>query len=128
LMGILCQSSILLVPWNDPSLVRLNLNVMQAGNLCHRENTIIPVGRILRYTCIPSEPPLVVDKALSDPSWPSNGEVALKICRSLCYFSYEWLYSYKLNRWTAINWIHSRSWCGAFGFSSFSRHYNKNHW
>ncbi|KAK8467190.1 hypothetical protein PHAVU_008G276150 [Phaseolus vulgaris] len=42
------------------------------------ENKIISVERILQYTCIPSEPPLVADENRSDPSWPSNGEVDIQ--------------------------------------------------
>jgi len=47
-------------------------------NLCNMENKIISVERILQYTCIPSEPPLVVDENRPDPSWPSNGEVDIR--------------------------------------------------
>jgi len=47
-------------------------------NLCNMENKIISVERILQYTCIPSEPPLVVDENRPDPSWPSNGEVDIQ--------------------------------------------------
>jgi len=59
----------------------LNLNEIQAWmiwNLCNMENKIISVERILQYTCIPSEPPLVVDENRPDPSWPSNGEVDIR--------------------------------------------------
>ncbi|KAK7371933.1 hypothetical protein VNO80_05300 [Phaseolus coccineus] len=59
----------------------LNLNIIQAWliwNLCNMENKIISVERILQYTCIPSEPPLVVDENPPDPSWPSNGEVDIQ--------------------------------------------------
>ncbi|BAT80618.1 hypothetical protein LR48_Vigan07g014300 [Vigna angularis] len=59
----------------------LNLNEIQAWmiwNLCNMENKIISVERILQYTCIPSEPPLVIDENRPDPSWPSNGEVDIQ--------------------------------------------------
>ncbi|KAK7276929.1 hypothetical protein RIF29_18078 [Crotalaria pallida] len=56
----------------------LNLNMIQAWviwNLCNLENKIISVERILQYTCIPSEPPLVIEENRPNPSWPSFGEV-----------------------------------------------------
>ncbi|KAK9275695.1 hypothetical protein L1049_022962 [Liquidambar formosana] len=56
----------------------LNLNMLQANtiwNLCYLENKIISVERILQYTCIPSEPPLVIEESRPDRSWPSHGEV-----------------------------------------------------
>ena len=58
----------------------LNLNVLQAWviwNLCNLENKIISVERILQYTGIPSEPPLVIEENRPDPSWPSHGEVEI---------------------------------------------------
>ncbi|KAJ0046710.1 hypothetical protein Pint_03905 [Pistacia integerrima] len=68
----------------DPALAGLavtyglNLNMLQAWviwNLCNLENKIISVERILQYTCIPSEPPLVIEESRPDRSWPSHGEV-----------------------------------------------------
>ncbi|KAL2666064.1 hypothetical protein AAZV13_02G256900 [Glycine max] len=59
----------------------LNLNMIQAWmiwNLCNMENKIISVERILQYTCIPCEPPLVVDENRPDSSWPSYGEVDIQ--------------------------------------------------
>ncbi|CAJ1971494.1 unnamed protein product [Sphenostylis stenocarpa] len=59
----------------------LNLNTIQAWmiwNLCKMENKIISVERILQYTSIPSEPPLVIDENQPDSSWPSNGEVDIQ--------------------------------------------------
>ncbi|XP_061375641.1 ABC transporter C family member 3 isoform X2 [Gastrolobium bilobum] len=59
----------------------LNLNMIQAWviwNLCNLENKIISVERILQYTSIPSEPPLVVEETRPDPSWPSYGEVNIQ--------------------------------------------------
>ncbi|XP_044482645.1 ABC transporter C family member 3-like [Mangifera indica] len=56
----------------------LNLNTLQAWviwNLCNLENKIISVERILQYTCIPSEPPLVLEENRPKRSWPSHGEV-----------------------------------------------------
>ncbi|KAJ1392542.1 P-loop containing nucleoside triphosphate hydrolase [Sesbania bispinosa] len=59
----------------------LNLNMIQAWmiwSLCNLENKIISVERIVQYTCIPSEPPLVVDENRPDPSWPSYGEIDIQ--------------------------------------------------
>ncbi|XP_068488807.1 ABC transporter C family member 3-like [Phaseolus vulgaris] len=59
----------------------LNLNMIQAWviwNLCNIENKIISVERILQYTSIPSEPPLVVEETRPNPSWPSYGEVDIQ--------------------------------------------------
>ncbi|CAN4102635.1 unnamed protein product [Withania somnifera] len=68
----------------DPSVAGLavtyglNLNVLQAWvvwNLCNMENKIISVERILQYTGLPSEPPLIIESNRPDPNWPSCGEV-----------------------------------------------------
>ncbi|KAK8967570.1 ABC transporter C family member 3 [Platanthera guangdongensis] len=59
----------------------LNLNMLQAWviwNLCNLENKIISVERILQYTSIPNEPPLVIEANRPDHNWPSNGEVELR--------------------------------------------------
>ncbi|KAG6637775.1 ABC transporter C family member 3-like isoform X1 [Carya illinoinensis] len=59
----------------------LNLNMLQAWviwNICQLENKIISVERILQYTCIPSEPPLVTEENRPDHSWPSHGEVDIR--------------------------------------------------
>ncbi|XP_027369176.1 ABC transporter C family member 3-like isoform X2 [Abrus precatorius] len=59
----------------------LNLNMIQAWviwNLCNLENKIISVERILQYTCIPSEPSLVVEENRPDPSWPPYGKVDIQ--------------------------------------------------
>ncbi|KAJ4976951.1 hypothetical protein NE237_002057 [Protea cynaroides] len=56
----------------------LSLNMIQLSliwNLCSLENNIISVERMLQYTCIPSEPPLVVEDNMSDCAWPSHGKV-----------------------------------------------------
>ncbi|PKA63427.1 ABC transporter C family member 3 [Apostasia shenzhenica] len=58
----------------------LNLNMIQAWviwTLCNLENKIISVERILQYTNILSEPPLIVESKRPDPNWPSMGEVDL---------------------------------------------------
>ncbi|PIA25637.1 hypothetical protein AQUCO_11000043v1 [Aquilegia coerulea] len=56
----------------------LNLNMLQAWviwNLCNLENKIISVERLLQYTCIASEPPLVIEANRPDGNWPSHGEI-----------------------------------------------------
>lgn len=59
----------------------LNLNTLQAWfvwNLCLMENMIISVERILQYTCIPTEPPLVVESNRPSSHWPTHGEVNIR--------------------------------------------------
>ncbi|TXG67672.1 hypothetical protein EZV62_008947 [Acer yangbiense] len=59
----------------------LNLNMLQAWviwNLCNMENKIISVERMLQYTSIPSEPPLVIEENRPDRCWPSHGEVDIR--------------------------------------------------
>ncbi|ONH89522.1 hypothetical protein PRUPE_I000500 [Prunus persica] len=56
----------------------LNLNTLLAWfiwNLCNVENRIISVERLLQYTTIPSEPPLVIESNQPDRSWPLRGKV-----------------------------------------------------
>ncbi|KAF5207977.1 Abc transporter c family member [Thalictrum thalictroides] len=56
----------------------LNLNMLQAWviwNLCNLENKIISVERILQYTCLTSEPPLVIEAHRPDGDWPAHGEI-----------------------------------------------------
>lgn len=59
----------------------LNLNTLQSWvvwNLCFMENKIISVERILQYTSIPSEPPLVVESDRPESDWPIQGEVNIQ--------------------------------------------------
>ncbi|XP_020206365.2 ABC transporter C family member 3 isoform X1 [Cajanus cajan] len=59
----------------------LNLNALQANIvwfLCNLENKIISVERILQYTSLPSEAPLVITDNKPDNSWPSFGEVHIR--------------------------------------------------
>ncbi|KAK4778518.1 hypothetical protein SAY86_006046 [Trapa natans] len=59
----------------------LNLNMLQdwvIWSLCTMENKIISVERILQYTTIPSEPPLVIESSRPECSWPSNGEIVIE--------------------------------------------------
>lgn len=58
----------------------LNLNVLQAWviwNLCNVENKMISVERILQFTKIPSEAPLVIENCRPSLEWPSNGRIDL---------------------------------------------------
>lgn len=59
----------------------LNLNGLQSWvvwNLCFMENKVISVERILQYTSIPSEPPLVVESNRPESGWPIQGEVNIQ--------------------------------------------------
>nr|XP_043618789.1 ABC transporter C family member 3-like isoform X2 [Erigeron canadensis] len=80
-----CLVFLLIIPNEtfDPTIAGLvvtyglNLNNLQASmiwKLCNMENSIISVERILQYTSIPSEAPLVESKRPND-LWPSHGEV-----------------------------------------------------
>ncbi|KAK4841988.1 hypothetical protein QYF36_013851 [Acer negundo] len=71
----------------DPSLAGLvatyglNLNVLQAWviwNLCNVENKMISVERILQFTKLPSEAPLVIKENRPDSDWPTNGKIELE--------------------------------------------------
>ena len=56
----------------------LNLNILQASviwKLCNMENSIISVERILQYTSIPSEAPLLVKSNRPNYLWPFHGTV-----------------------------------------------------
>ena len=58
-------------------------------NLCNMENTIISVERVLQYTSIPSEPPLVIEENRPTCSWPSHGEVDIQDLQviSICIYA-----------------------------------------
>lgn len=59
----------------------LNLNVLQAWviwNLCNVENKMISVERILQFTNIPSEAPLVIEECRPEPEWPTDGTIELE--------------------------------------------------
>ncbi|KAL6545020.1 hypothetical protein OROHE_009927 [Orobanche hederae] len=46
-------------------------------SLCHCGTKMISVERILQYTSIPSEPPLIIEANRSHSSWPSLGEICI---------------------------------------------------
>ncbi|KAH9602493.1 hypothetical protein KSS87_020952 [Heliosperma pusillum] len=59
----------------------LNLSAVQSmmiWQLCNMENKIISVERILQYTCITSEPPLVIEETTPHSSWPSCGQISIQ--------------------------------------------------
>ncbi|XP_049404228.1 putative ABC transporter C family member 15 [Solanum stenotomum] len=71
----------------DPSLAGLaatyglNLNVLQAWviwNLCNVENKMISVERILQFSDVPSEAPLIIEKSRPKPDWPLKGRIEIK--------------------------------------------------
>ncbi|XP_057748917.1 putative ABC transporter C family member 15 isoform X1 [Arachis stenosperma] len=71
----------------DPSLAGLvatyglNLNVLQAWviwNLCNVENKMISVERILQFSSIPSEAPLIIQDCRPEPEWPMEGKIELQ--------------------------------------------------
>ncbi|CAM0884177.1 unnamed protein product [Alopecurus aequalis] len=71
----------------DPSLAGLaatyglNLNVLQAWviwNLCNVENKMICVERILQFSTIPSEPPLVIETSRPRETWPWCGKIQIE--------------------------------------------------
>lgn len=46
--------------------------------LTNLENKIISVERILQYSFIPTEPPLVIDSSRPDDTWQTQGEVKIR--------------------------------------------------
>ncbi|PQM42316.1 putative ABC transporter C family member 15 [Prunus yedoensis var. nudiflora] len=74
----------------DPSLAGLaatyglNLNVLQAWviwNTCNVENKMISVERILQFTKIPIEAPLVIEDSRPVPEWPMAGKIEIENLR-----------------------------------------------
>lgn len=59
----------------------LNLNVLQAWviwNLCNVENKMISVERILQFTNIPSEAPLIIENSRPESNWPKKGTIQIE--------------------------------------------------
>ncbi|XAR64440.1 Xenobiotic-transporting ATPase [Bertholletia excelsa] len=59
----------------------LNLNILQAWvvwNLCNVENKMISVERILQFTNVPSEAPLVIEDCRPESKWPIEGKFEMK--------------------------------------------------
>ena len=58
----------------------LNLNILLATiiwNLCNAENKMISVERIIQYSHIPSEAPLVIEDSRPPHEWPFEGTICL---------------------------------------------------
>lgn len=56
----------------------INLNVLQASviwNICNAENKMISVERIIQYSKIPSEAPLLLEDSRPPNNWPEVGEI-----------------------------------------------------
>ena len=56
----------------------INLNVLQASviwNLCNAENKMISVERIIQYSKIPSEAPLMIEDSKPPNNWPDVGAI-----------------------------------------------------
>ncbi|KAL2478064.1 ABC transporter C family member 9 [Forsythia ovata] len=56
----------------------INLNVLQASviwNICNAENKMISVERILQYSNLASEAPLVIDDCRPPDNWPDIGKI-----------------------------------------------------
>lgn len=47
-------------------------------NLCNVENKMISVERILQFTNVPSEAPLVIEECRPNPEWPTEGRIELE--------------------------------------------------
>lgn len=59
----------------------LSLNVLQAWviwNLCNVENKMISVERILQFTDIPSEAPLLIEDCRPETEWPISGRIEVE--------------------------------------------------
>uniref|UniRef100_A0A7N2LEH7 ABC-type xenobiotic transporter n=1 Tax=Quercus lobata TaxID=97700 RepID=A0A7N2LEH7_QUELO len=59
----------------------MNLNVLQASviwNICDAENMMISVERILQYSNITSEAPLVIEESKPPNNWPEVGTICFK--------------------------------------------------
>ncbi|XP_010544544.1 PREDICTED: putative ABC transporter C family member 15 [Tarenaya hassleriana] len=59
----------------------LNLNVLQATviwNICNAENKMISVERIIQYSKIASEAPLVIEDCRPPDNWPDAGTISFR--------------------------------------------------
>lgn len=57
----------------------INLNVQQASviwNICNAENKMISVERVLQYSNLTSEAPLVIEDSRPSSQWPQNGTIS----------------------------------------------------
>lgn len=74
----------------------LNLNSQLATiiwNICNTENKMISVERILQYSHIPSEAPLLIEDCRPPNKWPENGTIHIKNLEvNKKFWSYIFLY------------------------------------
>lgn len=59
----------------------INLNVLQASviwNICNAENKMISVERILQYSNLSSEAPLVIESSRPSNAWPETGRISFQ--------------------------------------------------
>ncbi|XP_062107655.1 putative ABC transporter C family member 15 isoform X2 [Humulus lupulus] len=59
----------------------INLNVLQASviwNICNAENKMISVERIIQYSNIPSEAPLLIEDCKLPSNWPQDGTICFR--------------------------------------------------
>ncbi|KAJ4958376.1 hypothetical protein NE237_025487 [Protea cynaroides] len=59
----------------------LSLNIQQASviwNMCNAENKMISVERILQYSKLASEAPMVIDECRPPNNWPQIGKICFK--------------------------------------------------
>ncbi|XP_031112556.1 putative ABC transporter C family member 15 [Ipomoea triloba] len=71
----------------DPSIAGLavtygiNLNVLQASviwNICNAENKMISVERILQYSNLASEAPMLIEDCRPPDNWPDTGSISFQ--------------------------------------------------
>lgn len=66
----------------------INLNVLQASviwNICNAENKMISVERILQYSNLTSEAPLVIEDSKPPINWPQVGTICFKNLQASVY-------------------------------------------
>ncbi|KAM7275095.1 hypothetical protein ACFE04_016961 [Oxalis oulophora] len=59
----------------------INLNILQAQviwNICNAENKMISVERILQYSNLPSEAPLIIEDSRPPSNWPEVGTICFR--------------------------------------------------
>ncbi|KAM7277127.1 hypothetical protein ACFE04_018993 [Oxalis oulophora] len=59
----------------------INLNVLQSQviwNICNAENKMISVERVLQYSNLPSEAPLVIEDSRPPSNWPEIGTICFR--------------------------------------------------
>jgi hypothetical protein len=80
----------------------LNLNselISVIWNISSTENKMVSVERILQYSRIPSEAPLVLDNCRPPSIWPKDGSInirCLEVCEYIYYYDLKWVQVIKL--------------------------------